>query len=57
MIMIGRNLLDENRHLTEEEVRNHMRGQLCRCTGYASITKAVMGANKCASEGFKLPAE
>ncbi len=56
MIMIGRNLLDENPEPTEEEVRTHMRGQLCRCTGYASITKAVMGAGKPAPE-FKIPAE
>ena len=57
MIMIGRTLLDENPNPTEEEVRTHMRGQLCRCTGYASIAKAVMGAGKCESREFRLPSE
>ena len=57
MIMIGRTLLDENPDPTEEEVRAHMRGQLCRCTGYASIAKAVMGAGKCETREFRLPAE
>jgi carbon-monoxide dehydrogenase small subunit len=57
MIMIGRTLLDENPNPTEEEVRTHMRGQLCRCTGYASITKAVMGASQYETKEFRLPAE
>jgi len=57
MIMVGRSLLDENPNPTEDEVRTHMRGQLCRCTGYASITKAVMGAGQYETEEFKLPAE
>jgi aerobic-type carbon monoxide dehydrogenase small subunit (CoxS/CutS family) len=26
-------------------VRDHMRGALCRCTGYTGIVKAVMDAN------------
>jgi len=57
MIMVGRNLLDENPNPTEEEVRTHMRGQLCRCTGYASIATAILGASQNASKGFKMPAE
>ena len=57
MIMIGRTLLDENPNPTEDEVRKHMRGQLCRCTGYASIAKAVMGAGQYESKEFRLPAE
>ncbi len=45
MVMLGRELLDEKPHPTEEEVRQHMRGALCRCTGYTSIVKSVMTAN------------
>lgn len=42
MIMTGRALLNENTNPSEEEVRDYMRGSLCRCTGYAGITKAIM---------------
>jgi carbon-monoxide dehydrogenase small subunit len=45
MVMMGRSLLDENPNPTEQEVRDHMRGALCRCTGYTGIVKAVMDAN------------
>jgi aerobic-type carbon monoxide dehydrogenase small subunit (CoxS/CutS family) len=44
MIMIGKALLDENPNPTEDEVREYMKGNLCRCTGYASIVRAVMDA-------------
>ncbi len=44
MVMMGRSLLDENPEPTEHEVRDHMRGHLCRCTGYAAIVEAVMAA-------------
>ena len=44
MIMVARALLDENPNPTEEEVREYMKGNLCRCTGYASIVRAVMDA-------------
>ena len=45
MVMLGKELLNEKPHPTEEEVRDHMRGALCRCTGYTGIVKAVMTAN------------
>jgi aerobic-type carbon monoxide dehydrogenase small subunit (CoxS/CutS family) len=44
MIMMTRALLDENPHPTELEVREYMRGNLCRCTGYASIVRAGLDA-------------
>lgn len=46
MIMMGRSLLDETPQPTEQEIRSHMRGTLCRCTGYVSIVKAVMDAGR-----------
>lgn len=46
MIMTSRSLLDENPRPTEEEVREYMRGCLCRCTGYVSIVRAVLAAAK-----------
>ncbi len=44
MIMMTRALLNENPNPTELEVRDYMRGNLCRCTGYASIVRAALDA-------------
>lgn len=44
MIMMTRSLLDENPAPTELDVRNYLRGNLCRCTGYASIVRAALEA-------------
>ncbi|KAB2851570.1 MAG: (2Fe-2S)-binding protein [Hyphomicrobiaceae bacterium] len=46
MVMMGRALLDETPHPTEGEVREYMRGNLCRCTGYTSIVQSVIDAGK-----------
>ncbi len=42
MLMTAKSLLQENPCPTEEEVRDYLKGNLCRCTGYASIVRAVM---------------
>ena len=34
-------LLEDNQLLTEEEIRSYLSGNLCRCTGYENIVKAV----------------
>lgn len=44
MIMTGLALLAENPEPTEADVRDFLRGCLCRCTGYASIVRAVLAA-------------
>lgn len=44
MIMMSKALLDERLDLTEEEVRNSLAGNLCRCTGYAKIVEAILVA-------------
>jgi carbon-monoxide dehydrogenase small subunit len=44
MILAGKALLDENPHPMEQEVRSGLIGNLCRCTGYVKIVKAVLGA-------------
>jgi carbon-monoxide dehydrogenase small subunit len=41
MILTGKALLDENPQPTEEEIREYIRGNLCRCTGYTQIVKAI----------------
>jgi carbon-monoxide dehydrogenase small subunit len=44
MIMAATDLLARNPDPSEEEVREGLAGNLCRCTGYHNIVKAVMAA-------------
>ena len=46
MIMRGYRLLQENPRPSEEEIRLGISGNLCRCTGYQNIIKAVQSAAK-----------
>ncbi len=46
MIMTVKSLLEENPDPTEEDVRHYLRGNLCRCTGYAKIIDAALEAAK-----------
>ncbi len=41
-------LLDENPGATEDEIREVLGGQLCRCTGYHSILRSALGAAEAA---------
>jgi carbon-monoxide dehydrogenase small subunit len=50
MIMAGADLLARNADPTEQEVREALAGNLCRCTGYHNIVKAVLDAAQ-ASKG------
>jgi carbon-monoxide dehydrogenase small subunit len=43
MVMAAVSLLAENPTPTEQEVREGLEGNLCRCTGYHNIVKAVLG--------------
>ncbi len=45
LLMTAKSLLNENPSPTEDEVRDYLKGNLCRCTGYASIVRAVMNSN------------
>jgi carbon-monoxide dehydrogenase small subunit len=42
MIMAAADLLERNPSPSEEEVRHGLEGNLCRCTGYHNIVKAVL---------------
>ena len=44
MVMAAVSLLAENSAPTEEEVRTALQGNLCRCTGYHNIVRAVLAA-------------
>ena len=41
MVLSAKGLLDENPKPTEEEIRNGIAGNLCRCTGYLQIVQAI----------------
>lgn len=42
MLLSGKALLDSNPSPTEEEIREAISGNLCRCTGYVKIVEAIM---------------
>ena len=44
MIMSAKALLDENTNPTEDEIIHYMDGNICRCTGYVPIVKAIQRA-------------
>ena len=43
MVMTIKGFLDENPNPTEHQIRDAIKGNLCRCTGYAKIVDAVKG--------------
>ena len=46
MILATVALLNENPDPTEHEIRDYLRGNICRCTGYKQIVEAVMDAKE-----------
>jgi carbon-monoxide dehydrogenase small subunit len=46
MVMAVTSLLTENPHPTEDEVREGLEGNLCRCTGYHNIVEAALTASR-----------
>jgi carbon-monoxide dehydrogenase small subunit len=58
MILRAYRLLQENTHPSEEEIRYGISGNLCRCTGYQNIVKAIQyAAAKLAGVPFQEAAE
>jgi carbon-monoxide dehydrogenase small subunit len=51
MMLTSAALLADNPNPTEEEIRWALSGQICRCTGYTNIVKAVQYAAKKLAEG------
>ncbi|GGX71682.1 carbon monoxide dehydrogenase [Tateyamaria omphalii] len=45
MVMSAAALLKDNPKPTEQEVREYLEGNICRCTGYHNIVKAIMAAS------------
>jgi carbon-monoxide dehydrogenase small subunit len=44
MLLTARSLLDENPNPSDAEIREAISGQICRCTGYTNIVKAIRWA-------------
>jgi aerobic carbon-monoxide dehydrogenase small subunit len=51
MVMASTSLLAENPHPSEQEVREGLEGNFCRCTGYHNIVRSVLAAAEKLSEG------
>lgn len=49
MVMASTSFLNENPNPTEREIREGLEGNLCRCTGYHNIVKAVQSVSEGAS--------
>lgn len=49
MILMAKDLLDDNPNPSEENIREQIKGNLCRCTGYTNIVEAI---KSCAKENY-----
>lgn len=52
MILTTKALLDENPSPTEQEARQAISGNVCRCTGYAKIVEAMLKAAEVVQGGY-----
>ncbi len=50
MMITARALLDENPDPSEQEIREAISGQICRCTGYTTIVRSIQWAAKHSNE-------
>ena len=51
MLLSAKALLDQNRRPTDEEVREAISGNLCRCTGYHKIVEAILDVAESSERG------
>jgi selenium-dependent xanthine dehydrogenase len=56
MVMSAKGLLDQNPDPTSVEIKKVLQGNICRCTGYVKIEKAIAMAAKALREDFIIPA-
>jgi selenium-dependent xanthine dehydrogenase len=57
MVISAKGLLDQNANPSGAEIKKALQGNICRCTGYVKIEKAVAMAAKALREGFEPPAD
>jgi len=51
MMLTARALLDRNPDPTDREIREAISGQVCRCTGYATIVRSIRWAARAHARG------
>jgi carbon-monoxide dehydrogenase small subunit len=56
MIMVAADLLSHNPDPSEDEIRHALEGNICRCTGYHNIVRAVQAAAVAMRDGAAVPA-
>jgi carbon-monoxide dehydrogenase small subunit len=56
MMLVGSALIADNPDPSDEDVRWAISGQICRCTGYMNIVKAIQAAAKAKAEAAAAPA-
>jgi carbon-monoxide dehydrogenase small subunit len=57
MVMSAADLLQKNPDPSEKEVREWLEGNICRCTGYHNIVKAILAAAETMRSGGRVAAE
>ncbi|MCH3918644.1 MAG: selenium-dependent xanthine dehydrogenase [Spirochaetia bacterium] len=55
MVMAAKALLDENDNPTLQQVKDAIRGNICRCTGYVKIEKAILDCARFFRENLPIP--
>ena len=51
IVIMAKSFLDENPCPTDEEIKESLKGHMCRCTGYVNIVKAIKAASLEMSKG------
>jgi len=46
MVLVGRDLLEKTPNPSEDLIRHHIKGNICRCTGYNGIVKAIKSCRR-----------
>jgi carbon-monoxide dehydrogenase small subunit len=57
MVMAAIGVLADNPHPTDRQVREGLEGNLCRCTGYHNIVRAVLAAAQAGPAAGRVPAD
>ena len=53
MLITARDILRRHPHADEQTIRHELSGQICRCTGYANIVKAIAAAGGALAGGLR----
>jgi carbon-monoxide dehydrogenase small subunit len=57
MMLVGASLLARNPDPSDDEIRWAISGNICRCTGYMNIVKAIQHAARAQAEAARAPAQ